>query len=199
MRTHKTHAYIQAHCLCDFYLTYCAGWVGAIKADGSGQPREPSNGVFGCVRDYIFHQMLDAVHGSSKVFFCDAHAAAVLNCSLRLHDLMERGVTLLEDLMAPRQPIMSSFTPYFFAVEDACVSCVVEDWMAKVPYRDVHIFALGCAPHRSPQQLPRSRIAPRVMRFKEMMLDFTATEALVFHPNMQNGLPQLLSPLSPPT
>ncbi|PWV08167.1 putative syntaxin binding protein [Trypanosoma cruzi] len=164
-----------------------------------GQPREPSNGARGCVRDYILHQMLDAVPGSFEVPVCDAHAASVLSCSLRLHDLMEHSVTLLEDLMTPRQPIMSSPAPYFFAVEGACVSRVVEDWMAKVPYRDAHIFALGCTPHRSPQQLARARIAPRVMRFKEMKLDFTLPEVLAFHLNMQNGFPQLLSPLSPPT
>ncbi|PWV06187.1 putative syntaxin binding protein [Trypanosoma cruzi] len=71
--------------------------------------------------------------------------------------------------------------------------------MAKDPYRDVHIFALGCTPHRIPQQLPRARIAPRAMRSKDMVLDFTAPEVLVFHLSMQNGFPQLLSPLSPPT
>ncbi|KAF8282281.1 putative syntaxin binding protein [Trypanosoma cruzi] len=120
--------------------------------------------------------MFDAVHGLSKVFYCDAHPAAVLNCSLRLHDLM-----------APRQPIMSSPARYFFVVEDASVSLVVEDWMAKVPYRDAHIFALGCNPHRRLQQLVRARIAPRAMRLKEIMLDFAAPEARVFHLSMQNG------------
>ncbi|KAF8284790.1 hypothetical protein TcBrA4_0043430 [Trypanosoma cruzi] len=98
----------------------------------------------------MFHQMFDAVHGLSKVFYCDAHPAAVLSCSLRLHELMEHGVTLLEDPMTPRQPIISSPAPYFFVVEDASVSRVAEDWIAKVPYRDAHIFALGCTPHRSP-------------------------------------------------
>ncbi|KAF8303895.1 hypothetical protein TcYC6_0038900 [Trypanosoma cruzi] len=111
---------------------------------------------------------------------------------------MEHGVTLLEDPMTPQQPIMSSPALYFFAVEDASVSRVVEDWMAKVPYRDVHVFALGCTPHRSPQQLEWARIAPRAMRSKEMVLDFAAPEVLVFHLSMQNGFPQLLSPLSPP-
>ncbi|RNC43872.1 syntaxin binding protein [Trypanosoma cruzi] len=138
--------------------------------------------------------MLDAVHGSSKVFFCDAHAASALSCSLRLHNLMEHGVTLLGDPMTPRQPIMSSPAPYFFAVEDASVSRVVEDWMAKVLHRDVHIFALGCTPHRRLQQLPRVRIAPMAMRFKDIMLDFAAPEVLVFHLSMQNGFFQLLSP-----
>ncbi|PWV19853.1 putative syntaxin binding protein [Trypanosoma cruzi] len=171
---HTRHTHIQAHFLCEFYLTYYAWRVGASKADGRGELREPSNGVCGCVRDYIFHQVLDAVHGSSKVFFCDAHAASALSCSLRLHDLMEHGVTLFEDPVTPRQPIISSPAPYFFAVEDASVSRVVEDWMAKVAYRDVHVFALGCTPHRSSQQLARARIAPRAMRFKDIMLDFTA-------------------------
>ncbi|PWV14223.1 putative syntaxin binding protein [Trypanosoma cruzi] len=113
VRTQGTHTHIQAHCLCDFYLTWYAGRVGASKADGSWQPRESSNGFCGCVRDHMFHQMLDVVHGLSKVFYCDAHAAAVLNCSMRLHDLMEHGVTLLGDLMTPRQPVISSPAPYF--------------------------------------------------------------------------------------
>ncbi|PWV03488.1 putative syntaxin binding protein [Trypanosoma cruzi] len=147
----------------------------------------------------MFHHMLDAVHGLSKVFYCDAHAASALSCSLRHHDLMEHGVTLLGDLMTPRQPVISSPARYFFAVEDSSVSRVAEDWMAKVPYRDAHIFALWCTPHRRLQQLVRARIAPRAMRLKDSMLDFAATEVLVFHPSMQNEFFQLLSPLSPPT
>ncbi|PWU87140.1 putative syntaxin binding protein [Trypanosoma cruzi] len=135
----------------------------------------------------MFHQMFDAVHGLSKVFYCDAHPAAVLNCSMRLHEFMEHGVTLLGDLMTPRRPVISSPARYFFVVEDASVSLVVEDWMAKVPYRDAHIFALGCNPHRRLQQLVRARIAPRAMRLKEIMLDFAAPEARVFHLSMQNG------------
>ncbi|RNC44370.1 syntaxin binding protein, partial [Trypanosoma cruzi] len=142
----------------------------------------------------MFHQMLDAVHGLSKVFFCDAHANSALSRSLRLHDLIEHGVTLLEDPMTPRQPVISSPARYFFVVEDASVSRVVEDWMAKVPHRDAHIFSLGCTPHRHPQQLVRARIAPRAMRSKDIMLDFAAPEVLVFHLSMQNGFPQLLSP-----
>ncbi|KAF8297342.1 hypothetical protein TcBrA4_0068750 [Trypanosoma cruzi] len=66
--------------------------------------------------------------------------------------------------------------------------------MAKVPYRDAHIFALGCTPHRRPQQLARARMAPRAMRYKEMVLDFAAPEVLVFHLSIQNGFPRLLSP-----
>ncbi|RNF17231.1 syntaxin binding protein [Trypanosoma cruzi] len=66
--------------------------------------------------------------------------------------------------------------------------------MAKVPHRDAHIFAWGCTPHRSPQQLARARIAPRAMCSKDIMLDFAAPEARVFHLSMQKGFPQLLSP-----
>ncbi|RNE99578.1 putative syntaxin binding protein [Trypanosoma cruzi] len=117
----------------------------------AGQPREPSNGVCACVRNYTYStRCLTPFMDRLKFFYCDAHAAAVLSCSLRPHDLIEHGVTLLEDLMTPRQPIMSSPARYFFVVEDASVSRVVEDWMAKVPHRDAHIFALGCTPHRSP-------------------------------------------------
>ncbi|RNC42428.1 syntaxin binding protein 1 [Trypanosoma cruzi] len=94
---------------------------------------------------------------------------------------------------------MSSPVAYFFAVEGACVSCVVADWMAKDPYRDAHIFSLGCIPHRRLQQLAWAQTAPRVMSFKDMMLEFTVPEALVFHLGMQNEFPQLLSLLSPPT
>ncbi|KAF8288435.1 hypothetical protein TcYC6_0034180 [Trypanosoma cruzi] len=70
--------------------------------------------------------------------------------------------------------------------------------MAKVPYRDAHIFALERTPHRILQQLPRARMAPRAMRLKDIMLDFTAPEVLVFHLSIQNGFFQLLSPLLPP-
>ncbi|RNC40270.1 syntaxin binding protein [Trypanosoma cruzi] len=69
--------------------------------------------------------------------------------------------------------------------------------MAKVLHRNAHNFGLGCTPHRSPQQLARARIAPRAMRSKDIMLDFAAREVLVLHLSMQNGFPQLLSPLLP--
>ncbi|KAF8277765.1 hypothetical protein TcBrA4_0108580 [Trypanosoma cruzi] len=81
-----------------------------------GQPREPTNGVRACVRDYTYSiRCLTPFMDRLKVFFCDAHAASVLSCSLRPHDLIEHGVTLLEDLMTPQQPIMSSPARYFLS------------------------------------------------------------------------------------
>ncbi|ESL10481.1 syntaxin binding protein [Trypanosoma rangeli SC58] len=157
------------------------------------QRHEPSHGIRGCVREYIFEHMLDAVPGSFKVVICDSHAAAVLNGVLRVHDLMEHGVTLLEDLMTPRQPIISSPALYFFVPNDAAVSRVIEDWASKDPYAEAHIFALGRTSEHHMQQLAQARIAPRVMSFKDMMLEFSAPETLVFHLNMQNEFAPLLS------
>ncbi|RNE97575.1 putative syntaxin binding protein [Trypanosoma conorhini] len=174
------------------------GLVRSTPAE-EGPQHEPSNGIRGCVRRYIFHHMLDAVPGSFKVVICDSHAAAVLNCSLRVHDLMEHGVTLLEDLAAPRQPIISSPALYFFAPEEAAVRRVIEDWAAKDPYAEAHLFALGCTPERHLQQLAQARVAPRVVSFKDMLLEFSAPESLVFHLGMEDAFAPLLSPLPQPT
>ncbi|KEG07651.1 syntaxin binding protein 1 [Trypanosoma grayi] len=159
------------------------------------QQREASGGIRGSVRRSLFRHMLDAVDGSFKILICDAAAAAVLNSCVRMHELMEHGVTLLEDLMTARQPIINSPALYFFTPDDATVGRVMEDWSVKEPYKEAHIFALSTTPERYVQQLAESRLAPKVKSFKDMLLDFSTPETLVFHLNMQNEFAQLLSPV----
>ncbi|KAH9577668.1 Sec1-like protein [Trypanosoma melophagium] len=158
-----------------------------------------TSGIRGCVRCYIFQQMLDAVPGSFKILICDSTAARILNSCMRVHELMEHGVTLLEDLMAPRQPIINSPAIYFFVPDDTSVNRIIEDWSIKDPYKEIHIFALNTTPDRFLQQLAQARMASKVMSFKDMMLDFSSPESLVFHLNMQSEMSQLFSPVPPPS
>ncbi|ORC92821.1 syntaxin binding protein 1 [Trypanosoma theileri] len=158
-----------------------------------------ASGIRGCVRSYLFQQMLDAVPGSFKILICDSTATRILNSCMRVHELMEHGVTLLEDLMTPRQPIINSPAIYFFVPEDASVNRIIEEWSVKDPYKEIHIFALNNTPDRFLQQLAQSRMASKVKSYKDMMLDFSAPETLVFHLNMQNEIPQFFSPVLPPS
>nr|CCC92651.1 unnamed protein product [Trypanosoma congolense IL3000] len=172
-----------------------------MKNNGSGvsqkQTEEPL-GIRGCVQKYLFSNMLDCSPEKFKVIICDAPAAAVLNSCLRMFDLLEHGVALVEDLSKSRQPIICAPALYFFEPTNDSVDRIINDWEAKEPYKELHLFALSTTSDTHLQQLARSRLAQRVAGYKDMMLNFLVPERLVFHFDMQDEIPKLLLPARAP-
>ncbi|KAG8342633.1 putative syntaxin binding protein 1 [Trypanosoma vivax] len=160
--------------------------------------RASSQGIRGCVQKKLFHHMFDAVPGKYNILVCDVSATAVLNNCVQMDHLLEHNVTLVEDLMTQRQPIVSSAVLYFFDPTEETVKRLIDEWCEKHPYKEVHIFALGRTPDVHLQQLAKSQLAPRVCNFKDMLLDFFAPERLVFHFNMSSVFLKLLGAPSSP-
>ena len=74
----------------------------------------------------ILSDMIDAVPGEFKILVCDKAGTNILSTCLRMHELMDHGITLVEDLGKPRQPIPTSPCLYFISPTEANVQLVVK-------------------------------------------------------------------------
>lgn len=154
----------------------------------------PSNGIKGAMKQRILLDMIESVGGSFKVLLVDKTSAEVLSVCLRMNELMDHGVTLVEDIKNVRQPITKSPAIYFIAPTEASVKIVIDDWVTKDKYMEAHIFFTSSAPKRIIDMVAASRLVDKVKNLKDMLLDFCVPETLSFHFGIVGGMAQLMGP-----
>jgi syntaxin-binding protein 1 len=152
-------------------------------------------GLLGCVKQRIFTDMLDSVPGSYNILVCDNKGAEILSICVRMHDLMDHGVTLVEDLGLPRQPVLSSAAIYLIEPTEESVRRVMQDWSVKNTYREAHVFFTSPASDNLIQLMAsEARLVEALKTCKDMLLDFAVPETLLFSFEMQGDIQKLFPP-----
>ncbi|KAG5476809.1 hypothetical protein CUR178_03995 [Leishmania enriettii] len=152
-------------------------------------------GILGCVKERIFSEMLDPVSGGYNIIVCDNRGAEILSTCVRMHELMDHGVTLVEDLGMPRQSVLSSAAIYFIEPTEESVYRVMNDWHAKSMYREAHVFFTSTSSDRLIQLLASEpRLVQAIKTLKDMLLDFAVPESLFFNFGMYDDIQKLFSP-----
>ncbi|EPY31494.1 syntaxin binding protein [Angomonas deanei] len=164
-----------------------------------GAPRKKaslqSGGMLGCIKERITQDMFEAVPGKFKVLVCDKLGAEIISSCFRIHELMDLGITLVEDLFILRQPVINSPALYFIAPDREAVDRVMQDWRRLPSYASCHVFFTNSAPDSIINQLAaEQKFVDRLATCKDMFIDFTAPERLCFHFNMIGDLNKLFPP-----
>ncbi len=110
-----------------------------MRGGAKTAPPEVSRGIRGAMRKRILEDMVAKVDGTFKVMICDRAATEVLNSALRMHDLVENGVTLVENMANVRQPLPKSPAIYFISPSVDSVRGVIQDWATKDMYESANI------------------------------------------------------------
>ena len=78
------------------------------------------------------------------VLVLDDNATRVISSALTMYDIMERRITLVEQLQRPRQPFKEMEAIYLIAPTTASVSLVLADFEneKKAKYGAAHIYFL---------------------------------------------------------
>ncbi|GET89590.1 syntaxin binding protein 1, putative [Leishmania tarentolae] len=152
-------------------------------------------GILGCVKQRIFSEMLDPVEGDYNIVVCDNKGAEILSTCVRMHDLMDHGVTLVEDLSIPRQPVLSSAAIYLIEPTEESVRRLMNDWQGKSMYREAHVFFTSSSSDQLIQLMASEpRLVQATKTLKDMLLDFAVPESLLFNFCMQNDIQRLFPP-----
>lgn len=161
-------------------------------------PKKPvlvRGGILGCVKQRIFADMLDPVAGDYNIMICDNKGAEILSTCVRMHDLLDHGITLVEDLGMPRQPVLSSAAIYLIEPTEESVRRVMYDWQFKNTYREAHIFFTSPSPERLIQLMATEpRLVEAIKTLKDTLLDFAVPETLLFNFRMFGDIPKLFPP-----
>ncbi|KNC48746.1 syntaxin-binding protein 1 [Thecamonas trahens ATCC 50062] len=137
-----------------------------------------------------------SVSSELKVMVVDNLALRVLSSALRVFDLMEEGVTLVEKLELSRQPLRSMEALYMIAPTRSSVEAMLEDYASSKSrkYGDAHVYLIAHLPDDLMALIAASRLAKRIKTLKELPSEFLVPEANVFTLDMPSGLYSAFAP-----
>lgn len=129
-----------------------------------------------------------------KVLVMDSVATRVISSALTMYDIMERRVTLVEQLAINRQPFPEMDVIYLASptVENARKISADFENRQKAKYGNVHLFFLNSVGNDVFAVIQSNPLlVSKVKTFKEINLDFLATETSTYQLDLPNSLERL--------
>lgn len=156
------------------------------------------------LREIVQKKFLDEVIGCAggwKVLVMDDVATRVISSSLTMYDIMERRVTIVEQLAKNRQPFPEMDVIYLASPTIESAQKISGDFESRqrAKYGSVHIFFIGLAPPEVFSMIQNNPLlVSKVSTFKEISLDFIAAESNVFHFDQEDALEKLYGTAADP-
>eukprot|EP00775_Hariotina_reticulata_P004848 gene4848-5095_t len=123
------------------------------------------------VRERVLRDMLgavvDPVGSGWKVLIMDSFTTHIMSSTLRMSDLLDAGVSVVEDIDKAREPLPLAAV-YFITPSPASVSRLLADFATKPLYPSVHIF------------FSNRVLVPLLKSLKEVNLEFVVVDGRTF-------------------
>lgn len=158
------------------------------------------------IRDVVRTRILSDVIGAAikaegradfLVAVVDHVALRVLSAALKVYDLTEAGVALVEDLNKKRKPLPTMTAIYFISPSAESIDCLLADMSGPKPqYKDAHVFFTSNCEQELLMKIGQSNVVDRLKTMKVANLDFLAVESNAFSLDLPNALSQLYAPRS---
>lgn len=156
------------------------------------------------VRKVLLDKMVHAVVPMSgspwKVLVLDEVTTRIMSAACQMFDIMEEGISLVENLNIDRQPLPDMDVIYFITASDDSINKLCKDFVkpSKPQYGDVHLFFTS---RISDAQLAKLKnqtcLLQHVKCLKELNLEFLAVESNVFTFDRPGSFIDLYSPDHP--
>ena len=146
----------------------------------------------------LLTDMIRVAKGSDPaiVLVVDSHTSRVLSSALRMFEIMEAGVLVLENLMRVREKLPDMPAIYFIDPTIECITRLIADFPAggvagaaaasappktpKCQYLNAHLFFTTHVPQAGMNLLKGSPIMKKIKSFVELNVDFLAFESRIF-------------------
>ena len=135
------------------------------------------------------------------VLVVDPHTLRIVGNCMRMFDLMEQYVSVVENVLKQRQPLRALEAVYLLSPTEASVAAFLKDCgdgKSAPLYRAAHLFFTQHVPDALFAQIKASeRARAFVHSFVELELDFAVRESRVFSTESRAALYHLYSPQTP--
>ncbi|KAJ3374088.1 vacuolar sorting protein VPS33/slp1 [Allomyces arbusculus] len=136
--------------------------------------------------------------GKWKVMVVDPISMRILNHSVKMFDILDENVTLVELITKKRQPYPSLDAIYFLSPTPEAIAYFINDFCPgggrKPLYAAAHLFFLSALPDALMQEITSSGAAPFIRNLQELFVDVIPLEQRVFSLEDPNAFFKLYSP-----
>lgn len=177
------------------------------EGSSSGQPATVANShdihLRKIVQDKILMKMVKHVTQLTRgwvVLVVDDHTTRILSYAVRMSDLTDCGVSIIERLELNRQPFPEMNVVYFISPTAEAIRKMAADFAdaSKPKYNDVYLFFLYHADDDALAELKNHpALVQRLKALQEVNVDFLALEKCAFSFDMKHAFHHLYSPVAP--
>lgn len=132
--------------------------------------------------------------GEWKILLLDQFTTKLLTSCCKMTDLMQEGITVVEDIYKIRQPVPDLKAIYFISPNEESVKCLVNDLKPKqCKYKASYIYFSDTCPDNLFNKL-KSCAPKTIKKCKEVNISFFPKESQVFLLNLPDAFHMLYSP-----
>ncbi|XP_053549796.1 syntaxin-binding protein 3 [Bombina bombina] len=130
-----------------------------------------------------------------KILLLDHFTTKLLTLCCKMTDLLQEGITVVEDLFKIRQPVEHMKAIYFISPNEKSVDCLVNDFKNKSPnkYKAAYVYFADVCPDHLFNKL-KSCTPKAIKRCKEINISFFPQESQVFTLNVPDTFHLMYNP-----